>query len=413
MVELFTMKKALKRLLIAMLAFLAIVLVAAPLVLPPAVEYVLSKKIAELGFMPDVRMNFGYCWRNGPGIEGSLSVALMDTPWRIRAKFGASCSEWSASVKLPETEFSESDPTLAKLLAQYPVDGLADLSFSGSIALDASAERTYRKPVPVWSVKVPLKDVSAHAVLTGTGEEGDKDVAVSGLSVTARATGIADHLDIQPLFPRAAAINFDGLVLTNFHASVRATERALMVNEANVGFCGGQANVYSLFLDPQTLNTGFTLFLDDIDAGQLLNVFKGFKGTATGRLHGKVKLFVKEGGKAIRLSDAFVYSTPGETGKLYMEDPAVITENLAMAGIDDATRGNVANALSDLDYSVLKLTLKRLDGKKATLSARISGSATREGTTVPVDLTVNFHDELEQLINIGLGYSNLMKGKKQ
>ena len=64
-------------------------------------------------------------------------------------------------------------------------------------------------------------------------------------------------------------------------------------------------------------------------------------------------------GKAIRLSDAFLYSTPGETGKLKLADPTSVTDNLALAGLDEATRGNVADALTDLDYSVLRLNLKR------------------------------------------------------
>ena len=412
MIEFMDMKKAVRRILIGLTALVAVVLVALPFVVPSAVEYFLSAKLSELGFFPKVRMRLGYCWRNGPGLDGSLKVSLLDSPWRVQADFGASCSEWSLRVKMPETEFSEADPTIAKLLERFPVKGVDSLAFSGKVAVDAEAERTFRRPVPSWKVRIPLKDVSAQAVLPGEKPEERKEISIADFSVTAGASGIADHIDVAPLFPRAAFLDYGGLALTNFHASVRATERALMINEAGAGFCGGQLNVYSLFLDPQTLNTGFTLFLDNVDAGRLLNVFKGFEGTASGRLHGKIRLFVREGGKAIRLSDAFVYSTPGETGKLQMGNPELVTDNLAMAGIDDATRANVSNALTDLDYSVLKLNLKRVSGNEATLTAHISGTATRGDQSAPVDLTVNFHGELEQLINLGLGCSDkLKKGK--
>ena len=186
-----------------------------------------------------------------------------------------------------------------------------------------------------------------------------------------------------------------------------------MITEAEAGFCGGKVNLYSLVLNPKNLSTGFTLFLDDVDAGEALSHLKGFRGEASGRLHGKVKLRVKDGGEAVRLSDAFLYSAPGETGKLRMENPEMVADGLALAGLDEAARGNVANALTDLDYSVLRLDLRRMEGRSARLSVRLGGSATRGGKTVPVDLTVNFNGELEQLINTGLGYSAKLKGKKK
>ena len=393
--------------LIGLAVIVVIVLAALPFAVPAAVEYFACSKISEFGFFPEVRMSLGYCWRNGPGLAGELSVALMDTPWRVQAQFGASCSEWSVAVSMPETAFSEEDPVLKELLRRFPVTAVSNLTFSGSIALDAKAERTFRMPVPVWSVKAPVRNLSADMMCE------ENEVTVSGFSVTPAVSGIADHYDIAPMFPRARALGFGGFALTNFHASVRASERALTVSEASAGFCGGKVNVYSLFLDPKSLNTGFTVFLDDIDAGEALSLFKGFAGSATGRLHGKIRLFVKEGGKAVRLSNAFLYSTPGEVGKLQMENTEIVTDNLVLAGIDAATRGSVSNALTDLDYSVLKLDLKRGNGKNATLAVRVSGTATRGELSVPVDLTINFHGELEQMINIGLGYSKLMKGKKR
>ena len=201
--------------------------------------------------------------------------------------------------------------------------------------------------------------------------------------------------------------------MTNFSASVRMTEKSLLVTQASAGLCGGKVNVYSLTLNPETLNAGFTLFVDDVETGDLLSHLNGFNGEASGRLHGKVRLFVRKGGKAVRLSDAFLYSTPGEIGKLQLEDATPVTDNLALAGIDDATRANVANALNDLDYSVLKLNLRRTSGKNATLSVNLTGTATRGELSVPVNLTLNFNGELEQIINTGLGYSNLMKGKQK
>ena len=380
---------------------LAIVL---PLALPPVVRQIAEAKLAEFGYPSSVSLNLGYAWRKGPEIVGSLTASVIDTPWTVSADFGAGLGTYHAHVRMPKTAFAETDPLLARLLAEHPVSGVSNLTFSGSVALDASVERTRQMPVPVWSVKAPIRlDHVDVATTNGT-------IAADGIALTPTASGIARHLDIAPLYLRAAALDASGFSLTNIAAAVRAEEKSLLVTEAGAELCGGKVSLYSLFLNPKNLNAGFTLFVDNVDAGEVLTHVRGFAGQASGRLHGKVRLFVREGGKAIRLSDAFLYSTPGEIGKLKMAEPKTVTDNLAMAGIDPSTQDNVANALTDLDYSVLRFDLKRLEGKNATLGVRIEGSATRGELTVPVNLNLNINGELEQIINTGLGFSNKLKG---
>ena len=401
------MKKAIKGFLIGLAVTVVIVLSVLPVLLPPIVEGFVRSKAAEFGLSASPRMTLGYCWRNGPGIAGTFEIALTDSPWRLSAAFGASCCEWSASVKMPETKFSESDSVIRTLLEKYPVTAVSNLTFSGSVALDAKIERTFHLPVPIWTAKVPIRNLSTGFVFD------EKAYSVDALTVTPAAEGIAGYHEVDPMYPHAKSISANGFVMTNFFAAVRISEEGLLITQASAELCGGKVNLYSLFLDSKNLNSGFTLFIDDVEAGEMLDYVNGFSGEASGRLHGKVQLFIRNGGKSIRLGDAFLYSTPGETGKLKLDDPTPVTGNLAMAGIDETTRNNVTDALTDLDYSVLRLNLKRGEGKTATLSTTVRGSATRGKTSVPVDITVNFNGELEQLINTGLGYSNLLKGKQK
>ena len=399
------MKKAAKRMLIGFLAAVLLLAAALPFAVPPLVERIVREKIDSFGLFSHVSSSLGWCWRNGPGLSGRVDVSFPGSPWRIRTTFGGSCCEWFARVEMDETAFDEHDPVLQALLRRYPVDAVSNLVFSGSVSLDARAERTFRKPVPVWSAKLPLKRISVEGFL------GEKPFAVRALSLTPGVSGLADHFDIAPIFFRAEALTAIGMDLSNVRATVRATERSLMVNEATARFCGGEVALYSVFLNLESLNTGFTLFMDDIDAGEALGLLRGFRGEASGRLHGKLKLRLADGGRRIRLSDAYLYSAPGEVGKLKVQDAASAADYLAMAGLDEATRANVSKALSDIDYSVLRLDLRRGEGKSARLSVRLAGSATRGGVTVPVDLTLNFNGELEQILNTGLGLSARTKGK--
>ena len=397
-------------------AAIVVLAIALPIVVPPlAKSFAESAAAKHLGLNALVNLSLGYEWNSGPELVGKIRVHISDTPWKVRIDFGVGLGTYRADVQLPKTEFDQTDPLLVKVLDEIrekqppSADGLSltNLLFKGSIALSASVSRTRRKPVPVWKAEVPIRIDSAELTVD------DKSFAASGIALTPAASGIADHVDISPLFLRASSLDADGFTLSNFHASVRADPKSVLVTEAGAETCDGKVNLYSLYLNPENLNAGFTLFVDNIDAGEILKHVKGFRGRASGRLHGKVRLFVKEGGKAIRLSDAFLYSTPGEVGKLEMSEPETVTDNLALAGIDEATRSNVANALTNLDYDVLRFDLKRLEGKNATLGVRIEGSATRGDQTVPVNLTINIHGELEQIINTGLGYSNKLKGKSK
>lgn len=386
--------------------FLGVLLlaIALPLVLPPVVRQIAEVKLAEFGYPSSVSLNLGYAWRKGPEIVGSLTASVIGTPWTVAADFGAGLGTYHAQVRMPKTAIAETDPLFARILAEHPVTGASNLTFSGSVALDASVERTRQMPVPVWSAKVPIRlDRVGLSCETG-------GITAEGIVLTPEASGIADHIDVAPLHLRATSLSADGFALSNLFASARADLKSVLVTEAAAATCGGKVCLYSLFLDHKSLNAGFTLFLDNIDAGEMLAHIRGFNGHASGRLHGKVRLFVREGGKAIRLSDAFLYSTPGETGKLKMTNPKTVTDSLALACIDRSTQDNVANALTDLDYSVLRFDLKRLEGKNATLGVRIEGSATRGELTVPVNLNLNINGELEQIINTGLGFSSKLKG---
>jgi len=402
------MKRVAKCVLIGLVTVLVLLLAAVPFALPPLVRGLAEARLAALGFPSHVRLSLGYVWNKGPELSGSLQLNLANSPVEASATFGIGLGNWHAHLHVPETEFTETDPTVCKLLADHPLPGdVSNLTFRATLSLEASVERTRRMPVPVWSAKMPLRDVSLSLV------RDDRPVAFDALSVTPGISGIADHFDISPMFLKVASVDVNGFVLTNLTAAIRAMESHLLVTESRSELCGGHASLYSLVLDPKTLNAGFTLFLDDVEAGEILSYFKGFRGEASGRLHGKMRLFLKEGGKSIRLSNAFLYSTPGETGKLKMTDAEVITGNLALAGVDADSQRNVANALNDLDYSVLKLDLKRIEGDAATLGVRLVGTATRGSLTVPVNLNLNFNGNIEQIVNTGLGLSNRLKGNKK
>ncbi len=336
---------------------------------------------------------------------GSLSASLDDTDWKLSADFGAeSATDWHFNAAVKDRAFTQDDPVLATLLENLGTNSVPNLAFSGRFSLDAEGECTPKRPVPSWKASGSLRDVDA-SFDTAAG----KHVTVKNLRLRFGAQGIADHTDISPLFPRAESITAAGIVLSNAFASVRATERSYLVTEAGADCCGGELKLYSLFLDTEKLNAGATIFAENIDAGEVLSRISGFRGEASGKLHGKLPFYLKDGRELI-LKDAYLFSKPGDTGKVRISDASPILDNLAAAGVPESDRANFAKALANLDYTTLKIELIRgIGGGVSALPLMLEGTATHGTTTVPVKLDVTFHGDFDQLINMGLNISRRRK----
>ena len=349
-------------------------------------------KLLDWPYSASAHVRFGFI-----RADGNLALMLDETDWKAYVDFGARAARnWHFTANIPETHITQDDAILSSILSKAMPPAISNLVFSGKFRLDAGGDCTPKRPVPAWTVRGTLADFDADL------EVGGKPASIDGLKVRFGADGIADHRDIAPLFPRANSVEFAGFTLSNVFASVRATEKSYLVTEAGADCCGGALKLYSLFLDPKSLNLGATIFIDGVDAGEVLSCISAFHGKASGRLHGKLPFFLKDG-KTIRFKDAHLFSTPGETGNMRIVDAQPILENLALAGVPEPERANLSKVLADLEYSVLKVELKRgKDGEDSSLGFKIEGSATRGNTTVPVNLDVTFRGDIDQLINTGM-----------
>ena len=353
--------------------------------------------------------NIDWKWRLfGLDLAADAAVRIDGSPWNALIKFNASSSgEWNASVEMPQTVVDANDPVTSSLLSRLDLKGVTDISYGATVSFKADAFKQADRPCPEWSASARVKgcDISLAS--------GETPVKVAGLQFGAGAKGIADHVDISPMFPCAALIEGSGLSLSNVFASVRATEASFLVTEAGAKFCGGDLRLYSFFLNPARLNAGLTLFIDGLDAGETLRHIKGFNGEASGRLHGKLPLYIKNGCE-VKLGEAYLFSTPGETGTIKLSDPEPLVENLALAGVQEDSRENLARALANLAYTALGIRLTPEDKDSMALSLKLDGSSTHGETTVPVSFNVTFHGDLEQILNTGIKASTgKLKGNRK
>lgn len=338
----------------------------------------------------------------GVDVAGDASFRLDGTKLQLLADFTASSSgNWRANVNMDKTEINESDPVISHFLSRLQMPAISNLVFNGSVDLSAKAERTDETPVPQWNATCRLADMNVSCDANG------KPITVRNLRMKVGALGIAGHRDIRPIYPRADSITIAGFTLSNAYANVHTTERTVtnvvtrtfLVSEAGARCCDGDVRLYSLILNDDRLNV--TLFVDGIDTGAALRHMQNFRGEASGRLYGKLPLRYRKDEHRFRLGNVYLYSVPGETGRLRMYDPKPIVDNLAMGGVPQDTCDNLSKALADLAYDVFKVSLQPEPDGGLALTLKIAGNSTHGNTTVPVSLEVTFHGELEQLLNTG------------
>ena len=359
-----------------------------------------------LGVPIDVRTRFGIRLLQGPRAWCRAKAAVCGTDWQVVAKGDCGWSGWQAEVALPETAWTEKDPLLRAMLDRYLPSAVSNLVVSGNLALTVVASKMNGAKVMSWRAKVPVGKLSAEFSV------GEKAYAVGGLTLVPAVSGLGGHVDVAPLFVRAGSVSAAGVSLTNLYAEVRFDPKDILISEAGAACFGGNVRLYALHLDPEKMSGGFSLYLENVEAGEVLRQFKGFKGDCSGPLNGKLSLFLTPD-RRLRIRDAYLQSPSGAVGNLRLDASSDLLDSLSLAGLDDAARENLRRALTNLDYSVLKLDIRREKSKEMALNARIEGTARRGKLSAPVSLNITFRGDLEQLVNTGMKLTGKGKEDKQ
>ncbi len=337
---------------------------------------------------------------NGPTDAAfRASACLQDTPWRIDARGGVTNGSLGAVVDLPRTTFSDHDPVLGPLLAGKTSEALG-LRFSGAISGVVEIAHAPDDALPVWNAFVRVSDVALEAQAGGT------PLRLEGGGAVLPASGLGSHCDLHPMGLRFSRFAWDPIELDKGSIWFRADGDSLLLTEASAGFCGGHVRLYALHLNFESLNAGFTLFLDDLETERVLGLLPGFEGTATGTLHGKLPLSLRKG-REVRLRTAFLYSPPGQVGVIRLKDTSPVIDRLRVAALPEQTYRDLDLALRNLEYDVLRIDYTTGEGGE-TLGIRLKGSAANNGKPTPVDLRLDVEGDLQESLNIALRAAGIL-----
>jgi hypothetical protein len=243
--------------------------------------------------------------------------------------------------------------------------------------------------------------------LDAEGKAGEQDASLSGGRGFFRVTGFGPHADLQPFGVLFKEASVGPVRLDAGSFWFRGGGDSLLLTEGRAGFCGGVVRVYALHMNLASLDAGFTVLLDGLEAGEILGLFPDVRGTATGKLYGKLPLAIRNG-SAVRLRDAYLFSPPGQVGRIELEDSAVVVDKLRQSGVPEEACESLEKALHNLDYDVLRLDLTRNEDGENRLAIRLDGTAAEGKKRTPVNLRLNLNGDIEETINVALAAARFL-----
>ncbi|MDR2849741.1 MAG: YdbH domain-containing protein [Verrucomicrobiota bacterium] len=256
----------------------------------------------------------------------------------------------------------------------------------------------------------------AEARLTAGGVEADGAVSLADGRVTRGELGVSGLTASVPFELDAKGARTAGRPFVAFsdaragnlrfgrgRLDFQATPQEFFVDRFDVAWCKGSLNLYSVHLGFKELTEDVVVYADRVDLGEALMMLHPFKGQVDGLLFGRFPMGIDKG--HVKLSTGYLYSLPGQGGRLKMDSNAEVLSLLENAGIEKDVQKPLSNALSDLDFSTLKLELEPEQDGDGTLRIKLSGKSNDKKWPAPVDLNLNFHGALEKLVNMGLDLS--------
>jgi hypothetical protein len=146
--------------------------------------------------------------------------------------------------------------------------------------------------------------------------------------------------------------------------------QSFLIEKTHFIWCDGNVDTQSMRISPGVEDYRITFYCDRLKLAQVLEQFGAATAEGEGAVNGRIPLHYKNG--KIRFDDGFLFSTPGNGGKIHLKGTEILT-----AGIPPSTPQYVQmelarEALKDYDYSWAKLNIAS-EGEELLLQMQMDG----------------------------------------
>ncbi|MDT8391082.1 MAG: YdbH domain-containing protein [Lentisphaeria bacterium] len=142
----------------------------------------------------------------------------------------------------------------------------------------------------------------------------------------------------------------------------------LFIEAGSLEWCDGKLDLGAMRFDPGQSDTiGFTVFCDRLKLAELLNQLSVAQASGAGRVGGRLPVRLSKG--KVEIDEGFLYSTPGEGGRIQLHQ-------FAATGLADTIQMAIAReALKEYDYTWLRMALNTR-GETLTINLKMDGAPT-------------------------------------
>lgn len=251
----------------------------------------------------------------GGVVEAAVELLLHESALRAEIALTlplVSGGEIGARVQVPETALVSGDA----LYRMLPLALTLDVT-GGTVAATAAVTMRVGGAVAVQG-EARVNELSVR------GDGGLWEVA--GLDVDASFSGSAPDAWTAAGRIDVAHATAGKLVATQAEVLWRADVDEIFIERAQAEWCGGVVRVFAVHADAKRRSADLTLFIDQVQLGEILSLIRAVPGTGEGSLYGRLPLRYEQDG--LRLSDGFLYSLPGEGGHVRLHDTTLIEKTL-------------------------------------------------------------------------------------
>ena len=140
----------------------------------------------------------------------------------------------------------------------------------------------------------------------------------------------------------------------------------LLIEKGTFAWCDGNIDTQSLRISPETSRFRLVLYCDRLQIARLLEQLSAVNAEGKGTVNGRIPLEYENGN--LHFGDGFLYSTPGDGGRIKLSNTDMLTAGLPVDTPQFAQLDLAREALKDYEYTWAKLGL---NSKGQTLFLRL------------------------------------------
>jgi hypothetical protein len=353
------------------------------------------------------------------GEDSGLSWRLLNAggirlvPGVLTLRTEESCAAATFGIQVDGSRFGLL--TEVRMPFSAPQQGVIDMTVPATelLASDRLAERVKRVDPKVevsgrFAAKARVRFLGTQPHVLGRlnvsgGRFKREGVEVLGVSSEVAFEGGLGFRTIERPVVTFNQVKAGNIRLDKGRVEFQITPEEVFVDRVEVGWCKGSLNAYSLHVNPNNPKADVIVYADRIDLGEALMMVMPFKGSMEGVLYGRFPVGIE--GRKVKLRTGYLYSLPGQGGVLRLEDSRQMLALLNRAGIKGDVQQPLSKALSDMDFSAIRMELDPEKEGDTVFRIKLEGKSNFKEWPAPVALNLNLHGPLEELLNLGLSVS--------